>query len=51
MEAGLYEKIKQRVETHIKTYEDPELDANGKPVIKAKKPEKTDDDTLEEDLR
>lgn len=34
MEAGLYEKMKQKMEMHIKTYEDPEVDVNGKIIIK-----------------
>lgn len=35
MEAGLYEKSKETVELHIKTYEDPKLDENGRVVSKA----------------
>lgn len=37
MEAGLYEKMKQKIEIHIKTYEDPELDENGKLIKKRQK--------------
>jgi dynein light intermediate chain 1, cytosolic len=36
MEPGVYERMKKSIETHIKTYEDPELDANGKRIIKAR---------------
>lgn len=34
MEAGSFEKMKSKIENHIKTYEDPILDDNGKVVAK-----------------
>lgn len=34
MEAGLFEKMKQKIELHIKTYEDPVLDESGKLIQK-----------------
>lgn len=36
METGLYEKMKKNIETHIKTYDDPELDESGKLIIKTR---------------
>jgi hypothetical protein len=36
MEKGLFEKMKQNIEDHVKTYEDPVLDENGKLIVKSK---------------
>lgn len=49
MEPGAYEKLKQKLEMSIKTYEEPDVDENGK-LIKKRKEEKanaSDDSDLE----
>ena len=52
MEAGSFEKMKQKIENHIKTYEDPILDENGKVVPKRQEAPAVDSDGEEiEDLR
>lgn len=53
MEAGAYEKIKQNIETHIKTYEDPQLDEHGKIIIKTRQQEKKEgeENDVVEDMR
>lgn len=50
METGMYEKMKKAMENHIKTYEDPELDDNGKLIVKTRPVEKTEEDG-EPDMR
>lgn len=45
----MYEKMKKGIETHIKTYDDPELDENGKQIIKTKP--KNDDGEEIADIR
>lgn len=50
METGMYEKMKKAVENHIKTYEDPELDDNGKLIVKTRPVEKTEEEG-EPDMR
>jgi hypothetical protein len=53
MEAGAYEKIKQNIETHIKTYDDPQLDEHGKIIIKTRQQEKKEgeENDVVEDMR
>jgi hypothetical protein len=52
MEAGSFEKMKQKIENHIKTYEDPILDDNGKVVAKRQETTAVGSDGEEiEDLR
>ena len=44
--------MKQGIEDHIKTYEDPELDENGKLIVKSKVKEPIDGEDEElEDMR
>lgn len=43
MEPGLYEKMKDKITTHIKTYEDPQLDEHGH-LLKQKKTTRVDED-------
>ena len=55
MEPGAFEKLKQKLEMSIKTYEEPDVDENGK-LIKKRKEEKpganaSDDSDLEENLK
>ena len=55
MEPGSFEKLKQKLEMSIKTYEEPDVDENGK-LIKKRKEDKSganasDDSDLEVDLK
>jgi len=53
MEPGAFEKLKQKLEMFIKTYEEPDVDENGK-LIKKRKEEKanaSDDSDLEDNLK
>ena len=51
MEAGLYEKMKKKIETHIKTYEDPQVDSSGKLVITTRAKADGSDNEEPEDIR
>lgn len=52
MQVGLYEKMKTKLEEHIKTYEDPQVDDNGL-LIRKQKTIRADEDSEEdqEDVR
>ena len=40
MEAGKFDKMKQKIITHVKTYEEPQIDEHGKLIRKGRKEEK-----------
>ena len=43
MEAGIFDKMKQKIITHVKTYEEPQIDEHGKLIRKGRKEEKKRD--------
>lgn len=51
MEAGSFDKMKQKIEMHIKTYEDPIMDENGKVMAKRETKEVGSDGEEIEDMR
>ena len=43
MEPGVFDKMKQKIITHVKTYEEPQIDEHGKLIRKGRKVEKKND--------